>query len=207
MEQKESQCTATELTLDKRNYRRHSDANKELIKKSLTECGAGRSIVVDRDNVIVAGNGVFEQASALGLTVRVVESDGTELIAIKRTDLTTTDERRKLLAMADNRTSDTSTFDLDLLADDFDIDTLGEWDFTFDADVGVKNDPAAEFDAFGEFSYANKDCTAKKTLIVHFDSEDDFRRFLELTGLPITSKTRSTYFPFKEKEKSPEAYE
>ena len=33
------------IKFDKRNYRIHSDENKELIKKSLLECGAGRSIL------------------------------------------------------------------------------------------------------------------------------------------------------------------
>jgi hypothetical protein len=194
------------LTLDGRNYRRHSDRNKALIQKSLAECGAGRSIVVDRENVIIAGNGVFEQATALGLKVRVIESDGKELIAIKRTDISTKDEKRKLLAMADNHTSDTSDFDVDLLLEDFDIDTLGDWEFNFDADAGVANDPHSEFDEFGEFEYKNKDCSAFKSLIVNFDSEDDFKRFLALTGLPLTMKTKSTYFPFKEAEKLPEVY-
>jgi len=45
---------------DKRNYRKHSDRNKALIQKSLSETGAGRSIVIDADNEIIGGNGVFE---------------------------------------------------------------------------------------------------------------------------------------------------
>jgi hypothetical protein len=121
--------TQAAVSLDPRNYRRHSDRNKALIQKSLVECGAGRSIVVDKDNVIVAGNGVYEQAQALGLKVRVVESNGTELVVVKRTDLAPTDAKRKLLALADNQTSDTSDFDTDLLLEDFDIDLLGDWDF------------------------------------------------------------------------------
>jgi hypothetical protein len=84
---------------------------------------------VDKDNVIVAGNGVYEQATELGLKVRIVESDGTELVVVKRTDIAPTDEKRKLLALADNHTSDTSEFDTDLLLEDFDIDLLSDWDF------------------------------------------------------------------------------
>jgi hypothetical protein len=118
-----------EIKYDNRNYRKHDEKNKALIKKSLEDCGAGRSIVTDNDNVIIAGNGVYEQAQALGLKARIVESDGKELIVIKRTDLSTVDERRKLLAMADNRTSDTSEFDFDLLAEDFDVDILTDFDF------------------------------------------------------------------------------
>lgn len=88
----------TELKYDPRNYRIHTDKNKRLIRKSLEECGAGRSILFDNDDCLIAGNGVYEQAQALGLKVRIIESDGTELIAIKRTDLSTEDARRKALA-------------------------------------------------------------------------------------------------------------
>lgn len=43
------------IKFDKKNYRRHNDRNKELIKKSLSECGAGRSILIDKENEIFAG--------------------------------------------------------------------------------------------------------------------------------------------------------
>ena len=49
-----------DIKLDKRNYRKHNDRNKELINQSLGELGAGRSILIDNENEIIAGNGVFE---------------------------------------------------------------------------------------------------------------------------------------------------
>lgn len=76
-----------EIKFDRRNYRIHDDRNKELIKKSLSKYGAGRSILIDAENEIIAGNGVYEQAQALGMNIKIVESDGKDLIAIKRTDL------------------------------------------------------------------------------------------------------------------------
>ena len=111
-----------EIKIDPRNYRIHGDENKRLIHKSLVECGAGRSVLADRDNVLIAGNGVYEEAQKLGLKVRIVESDGTELIVIKRKDLSTEDEKRKLLALADNHTSDTSRFNFSAIVDDFNLD-------------------------------------------------------------------------------------
>lgn len=118
-----------ELKYDPRNYRIHTDKNKRLIRKSLEDCGAGRSILFDKDDCIIAGNGVYEQALELGLPVRIVESDGTELIAIKRTDLSTDDSRRKALALADNYTSDTSVFDFDAIVEDFCTEELDAWEF------------------------------------------------------------------------------
>lgn len=107
------------IKLDKKNYRVHNDKNKKLIKKSLEECGAGRSILLDNEESIIAGNGVYEQAEKLGIPVRIIETDGSELIALKRTDLAAEDEKRKTLAMADNHTSDTSEWNFELLQQDF----------------------------------------------------------------------------------------
>lgn len=115
------------INFDKRNYRKHNDKNKELINKSLKECGAGRSIVIDKEDNIIAGNGIYEQAQKLGLKTKVIETDGSELVVVKRTDLSTNDDKRKQLAVMDNSTSDSSEFDIDLLNEDFEVDTLSDW--------------------------------------------------------------------------------
>lgn len=115
-----------DLKFDKRNYRRHNDRNKELIKKSIEEVGFGRSIVIDAENEIVCGNGVVSQADK-NTKIKVIETDGSELVVIKRTDLKTSDAKRKQLAVMDNSASDTSDFDMGLLQEDFSIDDLNDW--------------------------------------------------------------------------------
>ena len=127
-----------EINFDKKNYRKHSEQNKKRIKKSLKECGAGRSVLVDADDTLIAGNGVFEQAQAMGIPTRVIETDGTELVVVKRTDLRTDDDKRKLLAMADNATSDNVEWDMETLQDDFDIDVLADWDINLNGSGGKK---------------------------------------------------------------------
>lgn len=129
---------ADKIKFDKRNYRRHDDANKKIIRKSLEELGAGRSIVIDKDGEIIAGNGVYEQAEKLGLKTRVIETDGSELVVVKRTDLATGDEKRRKLALADNAASDMSDWDTDLLREDWDADVLADW--------GVKLPDDLEYD-------------------------------------------------------------
>ena len=116
-----------EIKFDKRNYRKHDKKNKSLIKKSLEKFGAGRSIVVDAEGEIIGGNGVYEQAQKLGLKTKIVETDGSELVVVKRTDLKTDDEKRKALAVMDNSTSDTSEFDLELLTADFSVEELSDF--------------------------------------------------------------------------------
>lgn len=88
---------------DQKNVRKHDARNKQVIFDSLKELGAGRSILIDAADTAVAGNGVLEQAEKLGIPIRVVESDGSELIAVKRVDLAPDDPKRKALAIADNR--------------------------------------------------------------------------------------------------------
>lgn len=114
-----------DIKFDSRNYRIHDDRNKELIAKSLDECGAGRSIVIDNDGEIIAGNGIYE---AWGdRPVKVIESDGSELVVVKRTDLNRSDFKRDKLAIMDNTTSDSSKMDIPLLQVDFpDVELLNE---------------------------------------------------------------------------------
>lgn len=115
------------IKLDSKNYRVHTDKNKMIIDKSLKELGAGRSILIDSENEIIAGNGVFEQAEKQNIKIKIVETDGTELIAVKRTDLKTNDKKRKKLALIDNHSTDTSTFDFEAINVDFDDVELEEW--------------------------------------------------------------------------------
>lgn len=119
------------ITFDKKNYRKHSEKNKKRIRKSLTECGAGRSVLVDKDGCLIAGNGVFEQAEKMGIKTRVIETDGTELVVVKRTDIGTDDPKRKTLALADNATSDGVEWDLPNIAADFDVSAAEDWGIDF----------------------------------------------------------------------------
>lgn len=113
---------------DSRNYRRHNEKNKRIIKKSLEELGAGRSILLDNDNSIIAGNGVYEQAQNLNIPIRIIETTGNELIAVKRTDIAPDSDKRKTLALVDNHASDTSDFDTELIAADFEVAELEKWE-------------------------------------------------------------------------------
>lgn len=108
----------TDLKFDHKNYRKHSDKNRNLIKKSISEAGLGRSIVIDADDEIIAGNGLVSQLDKK-TPLRVIETTGDELVVVKRTDLKHGDAKRDALAIYDNSTSDTSEFDIELLKTDF----------------------------------------------------------------------------------------
>ena len=118
--------TAADLIQDEHNYRKHSETNKARIKKSIDEAGLGRSVVIDADGVLIAGNGV-QQVVDKDTPVKVVETDGTELVVVKRTDLHTDDPRRKTLALADNATSDDVEWDFDTVLGEFEVEELQDW--------------------------------------------------------------------------------
>lgn len=74
-----------DLTLDPENANRGTPRGTALLATSLRQYGAGRSIVADRDGVVLAGNKTLQAAKDLGLGVRVVETTGDELVVVQRT--------------------------------------------------------------------------------------------------------------------------
>ena len=126
-----------DIKFDERNYRIHSEKNKELIRKSINECGLARSVVVDNENCLIGGNGVVSQLDK-NTPVKVIETDGSELVVVKRTDLNTDDEKRKKLAVMDNSTSDSSEFDIDLMSEDFTNGELLDMGVVIPEDVEVE---------------------------------------------------------------------
>jgi DNA modification methylase len=110
----EASIALQQLLPDKRNARKRTDRSAKLIAESLQRYGAARSVVIDENNMLIAGHGTVEGAKAAGIKrVRVIETDGTELIAVKRTNWT--EEEKVGANIADNRTSDLSDWDAEML--------------------------------------------------------------------------------------------
>jgi len=103
-----------DLKSDHKNARKRTDRSAALIAESLKRYGAARSIVIDEDGRILAGNGTVEGAKAAGINkLRVIEAEGDELIAVRRAGLT--EDEKVGLALADNRSSDLSDWDHEML--------------------------------------------------------------------------------------------
>jgi site-specific DNA-methyltransferase (adenine-specific) len=104
-----------DLKLDPRNARKHNPRNVGMIVDSLHEVGAARSIVIDEEGRILAGNGTVDAAAEAGIErVQVVDADGETIIAVRRTGLTEAQKRR--LALLDNRTAELAEWDAEVLA-------------------------------------------------------------------------------------------
>jgi ParB-like chromosome segregation protein Spo0J len=118
--------TLADLTPDRRNARRRTPRSANRIARSLEKLGAARSIVIDEDGRILAGNGTVEAAAEVGIErVQVVETDGRTLIAVRRRGLS---EAEKVeLAIADNRTAELSEWDDAVLGELADEVDLSDW--------------------------------------------------------------------------------
>lgn len=105
-----------DLRPDPKNARRHTPRNVGMIERALGDVGAARSIVVDEDGVVLAGNATIEAAAAAGIErVQVVDADGQTLIAVRRAGLTP--EQKAHLALYDNRTAELAEWDVEALAE------------------------------------------------------------------------------------------
>lgn len=128
----EKQMNIEELTQDAHNFNKGTDEGRELMQRSLKELGAGRSILIDKNGNIIAGNKTQEAAIKAGITkVRVIETTGDELVAVKRTDVDINDAKGRELALADNATNqvnlDWDEEELANAAQEYGID-MNEWD-------------------------------------------------------------------------------
>ena len=121
-----------QLQFDRRNANKGTDRGRELLEQSIKELGAGRSILVDKEGNVIAGNKTLAAARKAGLKVRIVPTDRDELVVVQRQDLDLDDgtgEARRL-AYLDNRVAEIDlAWDAEILAEDaaagLDLDSLG----------------------------------------------------------------------------------
>ena len=95
----------SDLKFDDKNFNKHTEYGMGLLEKSLQEFGAGRSILVDKNNRVIAGNGILEAAGQAGIEdIKVIETVGDELVVVKRTDIDLDSKKGREMAYADNQT-------------------------------------------------------------------------------------------------------
>ena len=95
-----------ELAQDSHNFNKGNEQGQQLMERSFKELGAGRSILLDRNGNIIAGNKSQQAAIAAGIKrVRVIETTGDELVAVKRTDVDIDSAEGRKMAYLDNLTT------------------------------------------------------------------------------------------------------
>ena len=91
------------LVPDDLNANKGTQYGQHLVEESLRKFGAGRSILLDKNNRIISGDKTIENAGAIGLEdVLIIESTGNQIIAVKRTDIDLNTRQGREMAIADN---------------------------------------------------------------------------------------------------------
>ena len=131
-----------ELVPYARNARTHSESQIAQIRASLREFGFVNPIIIDSDRNIIAGHGRVLAAKAEGMT---------EVPCVLVEHLT--DAQRRAYILADNRLSEQSGWDTEMLALELGEIKAEGMNLTitgFDAETMIFDDPAALADALGE---------------------------------------------------------
>ena len=124
-----------QLAQDQHNFNKGTEQGQELMERSFKEMGAGRSILIDRNGNIIAGNKSQKAAIAAGIKkVRIIETTGDELVAVKRTDVDIDSAEGRKMAYLDNLTTQVNlTWDeTELQAVQADVEGFDIADFGFD---------------------------------------------------------------------------
>jgi hypothetical protein len=201
-----------------RNARIHSEAQIAQLAASIKEFGFTNPVLIDEQNVIVAGEGRVMAAKKL----RLEEVSCVVLVGL-------TEAQKAAYVLADNKLALGSCWNDDLLAAElgritdlgFDVNLSGfsevevlallkEVDaavtnMTFDAAIGTKGDAqhavGANTSADTQASWTGMPDFHQpsdmpfRTIHVHFACQKDVDAFTKLVAKPITDKTKYLWFP------------
>lgn len=146
---KQKKIKVSDLFPDSENVNLGTERGRAMLERSLRQYGAGRSILLDKNRKIIAGNKTTEVAGEIGLEdVIVVETTGHELVAVVRTDLDLDkDPAARELAYADNRVAE---LDLSYDAEQVARDVAKGIDIGFFFSEGELNQIIDEINRVGE---------------------------------------------------------
>lgn len=103
-----------ELIPDNHNFNKGTEYGAHLMEESLRKFGGGRSVLLDKNNRIIAGNKTIETAGQIGMErIVVVDTTGNEIVAVRRTDIDLDTQKGREMALADNMTSQ-KNFEMDV---------------------------------------------------------------------------------------------
>lgn len=181
-----------------KNPRKHTKDQIKKIADSISAFGFKVPLLIDSNRVVIAGHGRLEAAKSLGLEKVPVLIDSQM-----------TEAQKKAYLIADNKLGMLSYWDDDLLqeaiadisADDLDLDLLGFTDKEMDAILFIERDQQ-EIDPDDHWVgmpayHADDPCYAK--VVVNFDSKEDVDAFFKAIGQGYTDKTKSIWYPYKER--------
>lgn len=176
-----------------KNPRQLSRHDAEHIRRSIHKFGLAAPLVVNADGQIIGGH----QRKRIMLLMEAYGEDAEVDVRVPSRQLDE-DEAAELNIRLNRNVGE---FDWDKLANEFDIDDMLDWGFT-DFDLGMHGLGIEEVDydelwkGMPEFEMTDD---KHRSLIVHFASQDDVNDFCALVGQNLTEKTKSIWYPAKER--------
>jgi hypothetical protein len=167
------------------NPRQISTKQYKDLKESVNRFGVVDPIIINKDMTVIGGHQRLKVCKDLKHT----EIDCVVL------DLTKEEERELNIRL--NKSG--GEFDLDILANEFEIEELTEWGFKH-IELGLnvdKIDYTKEWKGMPEF--VQEDKMPHRQIIISFNNEDDIENFSKLLNQSITDKTKSLWYPKKER--------
>ncbi|RAJ00454.1 hypothetical protein LX64_04160 [Chitinophaga skermanii] len=155
----------SELKEDAQNLNKGTINGEGLINKSISKYGLGRGVLVDKNNVIIAGNHITHEAKKQGYDkVILVPTDGKTLVVTQRVDVDIKTKKGREMAILDNTTSKTN-FNIDfdavgVLSADLNLD-LGALGLDYDpmASVVYDYEPDGATDSAAQVEVKRQDNT------------------------------------------------
>ena len=191
----------TDLKPDEHNANRGTERGQYMVEQSVRKLGAGRSLLVDRNGKLIAGNKTQEAAINAGIEDAVlIRTKGDKFVVVMREDLDLDDPtgQARELAYVDNRTGQVGLdFDPDVIAADLAAGLdLGDWWQDWEIEQ-IEYAPESPVDYTEEWQedYNHDNLDAARMIKVHFVSNADAKKFADLLGVSITEDTKSFWYP------------
>ena len=162
------------------------DKFKKLVKsiQEFPEMLELRPIVVNNDMIVLWWNMRLKACKEAGLK---------EIPIIKASEFT--EEQQREFIIKDNVWY--GEWDWEMLANEWESEELEDWGLDIPS-YDWTNNPENEWENMPDF-IAQDPCYHK--IVVSFDKEEDLKNFWKLLNVNITEKTKSVWYPLKEKEK------
>lgn len=178
------------------NSLKDEDRNIEHLKNAIIKSGFNFPIFIwANNNFVIDGKG--RKLAVEELIAEGYEFDGIPCVEIFAD---TIEEAKKKTLQASSQYGVVTTDSFKIFTDGIELD-FGEFNIENVKDLNLDvNNIDEEWIGMPEVN-AQKIDGAVKSIIIHFASDDDIRKFAELINQEITDKTRFMWFPKKEREK------
>ena len=198
-DEKYQQIDIESLIPHPRNYKKHPEDQIKHLCTSITENGIFRPIVIAEDNTILAGHGVVLACKKLNIkkvpTIRLnLKSDSKQALKVL-----TADNEVSHLAIGDDRAlseilKELLNDEVGLLGTGYDEMMLSNLLYVTRPASEIKTmDEAQEWAGLPEYEKS----TIRLKITVSFENEEDRRAYATKLSIPLTNKTKSTWYPYK----------